>query len=67
MGYASHLTVRSFDAAVTPQGTQVYNYFRAHSSAQADQALTLYYAQLGLNLLWTPLFFGGESSSVGED
>jgi hypothetical protein len=31
-------------------------------SAQADQALQLYYAQLALNMLWTPLFFGGEST-----
>lgn len=30
------------------------------SSAQAEQAIQLYYAQLALNLLWTPLFFGGE-------
>ena len=28
--------------------------------AQADQALQLYYAQLALNMLWTPLFFGGQ-------
>ncbi|KAK1925833.1 TspO/MBR-related protein [Papiliotrema laurentii] len=53
MGYASHLTVRSFDAAITPQAT-----------AQADQALTLYYAQLGLNLLWTPLFFGAKQKEI---
>lgn len=30
------------------------------SSNQADQALQLYYGQLALNMLWTPLFFGGE-------
>ncbi|KAL7420566.1 hypothetical protein Q5752_004517 [Cryptotrichosporon argae] len=47
MGYASHLAVRAFDAAITPSGT-----------AQADEAVTLYWAQLALNLLWTPLFFG---------
>ncbi|WWD05334.1 hypothetical protein V865_003407 [Kwoniella europaea PYCC6329] len=46
MGYASHLTVRAFDSAVTPSGT-----------AQADQALQLYYGQLLLNLLWTPTYF----------
>jgi benzodiazapine receptor len=50
LGYVSHLSVKAFDAAVTPQGT-----------AQADQAIQLYYAQLALNCLWTPLFFGGES------
>ena len=39
--------------------------FNPNFSAQADQALTLYYAQLGLNLLWTPLFFGGRSKRYG--
>jgi len=53
MGYASHLAVRSFDAAATPSGT-----------AAADQSLQLYYAQLALNLLWTPLFFGAKQKEV---
>ena len=65
MGYASHLIVRSFDSAVTPGGRLVrINYSPDHRcSGQADQALQLYYAQLALNMLWTPLFFGGESPS----
>ncbi|WVO24926.1 uncharacterized protein IAS62_006306 [Cryptococcus decagattii] len=53
MGYASHLAVRAFDTAVTPSGT-----------SQADQALQLYYAQLGLNLIWSPLFFGFKQKEI---
>lgn len=33
-------------------------------SAQADQALQLYYAQLGLNLIWSPLFFGFKQKEI---
>ncbi|KAH8080128.1 TspO/MBR-related protein [Filobasidium floriforme] len=47
MGYASHLAWKAYDNALTPKGTEV-----------AVRSLELYYAQLGLNLLWTPLFFG---------
>ncbi|KAJ9107353.1 hypothetical protein QFC24_003500 [Naganishia onofrii] len=53
MGYASHLAVKSFDAAATPDGT-----------AKADNALQLYYAQLALNLLWSPIFFGSQSPKI---
>ena len=53
MGYASHLAVRSFDTAVTPSG-----------AAEADKALQLYYAQLALNMLWTPLFFGAQQKEI---
>ena len=33
--------------------------------AEADKALQLYYAQLAVNMIWTPLFFGGESPASG--
>ncbi|KAJ7068345.1 TspO/MBR-related protein [Mycena amicta] len=42
MGYASHLTVKAFD----------------RGDPRAALVLSLYYTQLALNLLWTPLFFG---------
>ncbi|KAK8858790.1 hypothetical protein IAR55_003020 [Kwoniella newhampshirensis] len=54
MGYASHLTVRAFDAAVTPGGT-----------AQADQALQLYYGQLLINILYMPVFFVAKQKEAG--
>ncbi|KAF8897602.1 TspO/MBR-like protein [Infundibulicybe gibba] len=46
MGYASHLAVKALDTATSP-------------SARADLTLgiALYYAQLGLNCVWSPLFF----------
>jgi len=47
MGYASHLAVKAFDRNLSPSAT-----------ADAHDGLHLYWAQLGLNLLWTPLFFG---------
>jgi benzodiazapine receptor len=34
------------------------------SSAKADSAMQLYYAQLGLNLLWSPIFFGSKSPKL---
>ncbi|KAK7061789.1 TspO/MBR-like protein [Favolaschia claudopus] len=53
MGYASHLTVRALDNAASP-------------SARSDLklALGLYYTQLGLNFLWTPLFFGAKKTGI---
>ncbi|KIK68068.1 hypothetical protein GYMLUDRAFT_36894 [Collybiopsis luxurians FD-317 M1] len=47
MGYASHLAVKAFDTSVS-------------SSHRSDLALgiALYYAQLTMNVVWTPLFFG---------
>ncbi|KIJ70037.1 hypothetical protein HYDPIDRAFT_104718 [Hydnomerulius pinastri MD-312] len=47
MGYASHIAVKAFDEAKTDS---------ARSSLSL--ALGLYYFQLALNGLWTPLFFG---------
>jgi len=47
VGYASHVAAKALDAAVSP-------------SVKADLklGLTLYYVQLGLNIVWSPLFFG---------
>jgi len=46
MGYASHLAVKSFDSSVL------------QTRSDLSLALGLYFAQLGLNFLWSPLFFG---------
>ena len=46
MGYASHLIVKTFDNSFDPSTRQL-----------AQLALTLYWAQLAGNYLWTPLFF----------
>ncbi|KAJ7700146.1 TspO/MBR-related protein [Mycena rosella] len=53
MGYASHLTVKALDSALSP-------------SVRSDcmLALSLYYTQLALNLLWTPLFFGAKKTGT---
>ncbi|KAL8287337.1 hypothetical protein RQP46_003789 [Phenoliferia psychrophenolica] len=50
MGFASHLLVSAHDAQLP--GTQL--------KSTAKLALQLYWAQYGLNLLWTPLFFGAQ-------
>lgn len=47
MGYASHLNVKALDR--TPPG---------FGRTRALRGMKLYYAQLLLNQLWTPLFFG---------
>lgn len=47
MGYASHLLAQTF------QRTPFF-----HTAEAASLALDLYYFQLGLNILWTPLFSG---------
>ncbi|KAG0149440.1 hypothetical protein CROQUDRAFT_653752 [Cronartium quercuum f. sp. fusiforme G11] len=47
MGYASHLLAESI------QRTSILE-----KAEMASTALELYYIQLGLNMLWTPLFFG---------
>jgi len=51
MGYASHIAVRAYDAS-------------ALQSTKSDLSLGLglYYAQLALNLAWTPLFFGSKKT-----
>lgn len=47
MGYASHLTVKALDR--TPPG---------FGRRAAELSMTLYYSQLALNAIWTPLNFG---------
>ncbi|KAG8837368.1 hypothetical protein FRC18_009423 [Serendipita sp. 400] len=47
MGYASHLAVKAYDANLSPT-----------SRVDAYSGLKLYYIQLGMNLAWTPIFFG---------
>ncbi|GHJ86041.1 hypothetical protein NliqN6_2443 [Naganishia liquefaciens] len=53
MGYASHLAAKSLQSAGTPQAT-----------GKAINALELYWAQLALNLLWSPIFFGSKSPKI---
>ncbi|KAJ7507887.1 TspO/MBR-related protein [Mycena galericulata] len=53
MGYASHLTVKALDSALSPT-----------VRSNCMLALSLYYTQLALNLLWTPLFFGAKRTGI---
>ncbi|KAN0064155.1 hypothetical protein ACQY0O_003322 [Thecaphora frezii] len=54
MGYASHLTVKALDR--TPPG---------FGRDAAHRALALYYSQLALNSLWSPIFFGAGQVGLG--
>jgi len=53
MGWASHLGVNAFDRALTPSTTE-----------HAYDGITLYYAQLLLNLAWSPIFFRGKEPGL---
>ncbi|PVF99959.1 TspO/MBR-related protein [Serendipita vermifera] len=53
MGYASHLAVKAYDQNIIPA-----------SRIEAYSGLKLYYLQLGLNLAWTPLFFGAKKKGL---
>ncbi|KAJ7283578.1 TspO/MBR-related protein [Mycena rebaudengoi] len=53
MGYASHLTVKALDNAISPQ-----------VRSDCTLALSLYYAQLALNIAWSPLFFGAKRTGI---
>jgi len=48
MGYASHLAVKALDRGLLSPA----------SANSARSGIKLYWAQLALNLLWSPLFFG---------
>jgi benzodiazapine receptor len=54
MGYASHIAVKALDSATSP-------------STQADLqlGLALYYGQLVLNTVWSPIFFGARELGWG--
>ncbi|CAA7259829.1 unnamed protein product [Cyclocybe aegerita] len=47
MGYASHVAVKALDSSVVEGNRNALS-----------AGLALYYAQLGLNCLWSPIFFG---------
>ncbi|KIP10722.1 hypothetical protein PHLGIDRAFT_100874 [Phlebiopsis gigantea 11061_1 CR5-6] len=46
MGYASHLAVRAYDSAFLPEDLNA-----------TSTGIALYYGQLALNVIWSPLFF----------
>ncbi|KAJ7590916.1 TspO/MBR-related protein [Mycena floridula] len=50
MGYASHLAVKALDNAAMPA-----------TRSALKLGLTLYYAQLALNVSWSPLFFNAKA------
>ncbi|KAG8791339.1 hypothetical protein FRC17_008763, partial [Serendipita sp. 399] len=54
MGYASHLAVKAYDTHLSSTS----RCFHPSGSTQAYAGLKLYYIQLGMNLAWTPIFFG---------
>jgi benzodiazapine receptor len=65
MGYASHVAVKALDKA-TLQINQYVSYalllnlcnrIDARCSDDLSLGIALYYAQLGLNVIWSPLFF----------
>ncbi|KAJ3570210.1 hypothetical protein NP233_g4555 [Leucocoprinus birnbaumii] len=53
MGYASHIAVKSLDSSDFSE-----------NRSDISLGLALYYGQLGLNCLWSPLFFGGRSVTL---
>ncbi|KAI0092005.1 TspO/MBR-related protein, partial [Irpex rosettiformis] len=46
MGYASYIAVHTYDDS-----------YLTESESQVSSGIALHYAQLALNVLWTPLFF----------
>ncbi|KAJ3924083.1 TspO/MBR-related protein [Lentinula edodes] len=53
MGYASHIAVKVLDVSVS-----------SSSRSSLTLGVALYYAQLCMNLAWTPLFFGYKQVGV---
>ncbi|KAF9009002.1 TspO/MBR-related protein [Cyathus striatus] len=53
MGYASHVAVKALDTAALPGNRNDLSW-----------GIALYYAQLGLNLIWSPIFFGTHNTAL---
>ncbi|TFK43466.1 TspO/MBR-related protein [Crucibulum laeve] len=53
MGYASHVAVKALDTSVAPS-----------TRNDLSVGLGLYFAQLGLNYLWSPLFFSAHKTGL---
>ncbi|KAK0468480.1 TspO/MBR family-domain-containing protein [Desarmillaria tabescens] len=49
MGYVSHLAVNALDATSSPS-----------TRSDVKLGIALYYAQLAMNFIWSPLFFNGK-------
>jgi benzodiazapine receptor len=66
MGYASHIAVQAFDEAKTvntrsvPTRDAVPRVSLTPRSSSLSFALALYYLQLAMNCLWSPLYFGAK-------
>jgi tryptophan-rich sensory protein len=52
--------LKDLPLCIFPEGVHMVPF----DSAKADNALQLYYAQLALNLLWSPIFFGSQSPKI---
>lgn len=63
MGYASHLAVQAYDrpfqmtSDLSVHLSMTCSFAHDIRSSLASEGIALYYAQLALNVLWTPLFF----------
>jgi benzodiazapine receptor len=53
MGYASHIAVNALDNTLLEQNRK-----------DLSLGLTLYFVQLGLNCIWSPIFFGAHQCGI---